>query len=204
MSSHGTSAPDFTASGARKQLIRSLGHLLGHVVKTNARHGKNGRVSVGCEGIRQQLVDHLDRFQLSSVPTTAFVERLDRYMKCSCSVYIASIVLLDRVSTRVGLCLDRDLFCQLFFGCFLLARKVLEDRCVDLRYSAQVGGFLPYHPGGESAGIEHLYRLELLLCRALNWDLLVPESQFWHYSQKIFLNAGVTASVLDEDSHTSE
>ena len=183
----------------REKLINFVGWLLGHIVDTNAYRGKFGRVVTGNEELRRQLVDHLDQFHLTSVNATSFVQRLDKYMQCSCAVYVTSLVLLDKLSSRVGLCLDRTLFCQLFFGCFLLARKMLEDGCIDIRYCAQVGGFLPHHPGGEQAGIQHLKRLELLLCQCLDWDLFVPEYMFWHYSYKVFRSAGVDARVLDEE-----
>jgi hypothetical protein len=149
----------------------------------------------GSSPLQRQLQRELAHGRGVVVSAEKFMVRLEKYMPCSCSVFIAALQFLDRVSARSGVCLNRRNFHRLFFGCFTLAHKVVEDETLSQRRCAQVGGFVP-HDHGTRAGMAELYHLETLLCQVLGWELTVDEGLFWRYFGEIERITGLTARVL--------
>ena len=112
-------------------------------------------------------------------------------MECSCSVYVTTLVYLDRITARLCYLPTRESFHYLFFTCLLLARKLLEDSKLYLAYVAEVVGLV-----GVDYGPYELHKLELFVCASLDWDLHVSQTEFEVYFSQIKIGSSVTSGVL--------
>ena len=182
----------------KSQFLDFLGVLFDAIIQ----HNKNStlRGSAPTEELRKvrmdllALLDHFPRLA-TDFPTAKLVARIDKYMDCSTSVYVVALVYLDRITARLGVFLDQRVFFHLFFGCVSLARKMMEDKVLELEYVAKVGGLLPHH-FGPSVGRGQMFNLELVLIRGLGWDMVVSEADFWNYFSRLSTGAGISEKVL--------
>ena len=186
--------PIQTGNGDRQRLTTFIRCVFDKLLLHNAN--KNLSLLASSTNAQKELLTHLRLCpRLNGLTPDMLLKRIEKYMDCSCSVYVVAMVYLDRLSSCTGIFLDPYIFPHLFFGCIVLARKMLEDNALDVTFVAKVGGYLP-NPVGTRSGLEVFKKLEVILCKSLNWDLVVKDVDFWNYFSQLSTGAGVSVGVL--------
>jgi len=124
-------------------------------------------------------------FKSSPISVPAYMQRLEKHMRCSPECYVLAMFYLDKVVLRHPDYIISDLtVLRLIMTSLVVSAKYQDDVYCSNAFYAQVGGL----------SLTELNALEMLFIKLLNWELFVPVGEFQRHFEKLVAAADTSLS----------
>lgn len=149
-----------------KEIIQGTACTLSHIQDVN---DWNNKVPVPRMFVGKDVPD---------LPILDYCERLQKYFRCSPTVYLAALIYIDRFVNCSKVTINKLTIHRLLVVSFIIAVKYWEDLHYSNSYYAQVGG----------VDVKELNKLEVLMLSSLQYDLAISQTQFRQYFEELSIH----------------